>query len=92
MLVMGGVNRGLGIVGSCLGYVWADFSKPSRVVAQLMLPLNVVNREVLGEARARTPDQLRRAHVYARIVARRRARMQLLMSCIRKASHSHSPL
>ena len=34
MLVMGGVNRGLGIVGSCLGYVWADFSKPSRVVAQ----------------------------------------------------------
>ena len=33
-LVMGCVNRGLSIVSSCLGYVWADFSKPSRVVAQ----------------------------------------------------------
>ena len=44
---------------------------------------NVVNREVLGEACARTPGQVRRAHVYARIVARRQAGM--LMSGIKKS-------
>ena len=62
------------------------------VKCSLMLPLNVVNREVLGEARARIRSQASRAHVCARIVARRRARLQLLVSGIKKFSPSHPPL